>query len=154
MCCRKSREIILTVLNLIACIAEIKCHTAICFTDLSCRCSVITGSKNREFLRKCIQGIRTVISKIIWISRKTAIVVSQYIIHFRIQALSVIQMKQIIMCVCHHLVSGMFRMERKYSFLFVIYNSHKLCLLLFYCTICHTCYDLFLTNNIEDQNRK
>ena len=87
--------------------------------------SVIPHTQHRIFLWQRIQRIRSVVARIRRIAGKTSVVISQQVIHIAGYTAPIIQVQQEAEIIYFHLVSRMFRMQRKNLLLTLIMNRHN-----------------------------
>ena len=123
--CRKSRNLIFSIRNLMWTVSKITRCTSVCIFNYQSHTSVIPGSVTRILLRKCIHRIGSVTSGIIRIAWKSSVIICQKIIHTAsICLLSIIQMKKESKTVYLHLICCIFCLYCKCPVCFTVNNSH------------------------------
>ena len=124
--CRKSRNGIFSLDDLIAFITKPQSSCSIIIADIECTLAIISTSKGRIFLWQSICRIGSVISCFFRISGKTMVSsLDQIRIIKNLCFLSVIGVKQNSLIICLHLIHTVSGTQSEQSVFFFKYNCHS-----------------------------
>ena len=128
--CRKSRNGIFSLDDLIAFIAKSQSSCSIIIADIECTLTIVSASKRRIFLRQSICGVCPVPCCLVRISGKTVISsLDQIGVITNVCFSSIVGVKQDSFVVRFHLVHAVLCAQGEQSVFFVKYDCHR-CLLL------------------------
>ena len=121
---RKPRKAVFTVTDSIVLVTHITAHASVTvFQHQGCTAE-ISVSIAGKFLWKRVHGIGSVCSRIIGISGKSSVIVSQKIIHAAFCLFTIIEMKKKSVLIHLHLICSFFCLQGKRSVFLAVDDSH------------------------------